>query len=62
MVSTSHERRKLYAPKGDLADVKVGDKLNFHGSRVKKVRGDFEGSQVFVVEKINKDYGPCPAL
>ena len=33
---------KLYAPKGDLADVKVGDKLNFHGSRVKKVRGDFE--------------------
>ena len=41
---------KLYARKGDLADVKVGDKLTYHGSRVKKVRGDFKGSQVFVVE------------
>jgi len=52
---------KLYALKGELADVKVGDKLKLHGSRVKKVKGDSTGGQVFVVEKINKDYGPCPA-
>ena len=52
---------KRYALKGDLADVKVGDKLKLHGSRVKRVKGDSTGGQVFVVEKINKDYGPCPA-
>jgi hypothetical protein len=52
---------KLYALKGELADVKVGDRLKLHGSRVKKVKGDSTGGNVFVVEKINKDYGPCLA-
>jgi len=52
---------KLYTLKGDLADVKVGDKLQLHGSRVKKVKGDSTGDDVFLVEKINKDYGPCSA-
>jgi hypothetical protein len=53
---------KLYTLKGDLADVNVGDKLKLHGSRVKKVKDDSAGGQVFVVEKINKNYGPCPVL
>jgi len=52
---------KVYALKGELADVKVGDRLKIHGSKVKKVKGDSAGGQVFVVEKVNKDYGLCPA-
>ena len=52
---------KAYTLKGELADIKVGDKLRIHGSRVKKVKGGLAGDQVFVVEKVNKDYGPCPA-
>lgn len=52
---------KVYALKGELADVKVGDRLKVHGSRVKKVKGDAAAGQVFVVEKVNRDYGPCTA-
>lgn len=51
---------KEYTVKGETADVKVGDRLKLHGSKVKKRKGD-SGDQVFVVEKVNKDYGPCPA-
>jgi hypothetical protein len=53
---------RLYTVRGDLADVNVGDKLKLHGSRAKKIKGDSNGAQVFVVEKINRDYGPCPVL
>lgn len=51
---------KTYTLKGELGDIKVGDKLKVHGSKVKKVKGDSAGAQVFVVEKVNKNYGPCP--
>ncbi len=49
----------VYALTGQLADVKVGDKLKIHGAKVKKVKGGSAGGQVFVVEKVNRDYGPC---
>ena len=52
---------KTYILKGQLADIKVGDRLKIHGSTIKKVKGDSSGRRVFVVEKVNKDYGPCPA-
>lgn len=52
---------KTYTLKGELADIKVGDRLKIHGSRVKKVKDASTGDQVFVVERVNKDYGPCPA-
>lgn len=52
---------KLYTLRGDLADVKVGDRLKLHGSRLKKVEGDPLVEPVFIVEKINKDFGPCLA-
>jgi hypothetical protein len=52
---------RLYTLKGDLADVKVGDRVKIHGSRVKKVKGNSPGDQVFVMEKINKNYGSCLA-
>jgi hypothetical protein len=49
---------KTYALGGDTANVKVGDLVRFHGSRVKKVKGS-AGNQTFTVEKISRDYGPC---
>ncbi len=45
---------------GDAASVKVGDRVKLHGSKVKKTKGTV-GDQVFKVEKLNRDYGPCPA-
>jgi hypothetical protein len=50
---------KRYALEGDAASIKVGDRVKIHGSRVKKTR-DQTGGQVYRVEKIKKDYGPCP--
>ncbi len=51
---------KTYKLKGELADIKVGDKLKVHGSHVKKANNTPAQEEVFVVEKVNKDYGPCP--
>jgi hypothetical protein len=51
---------KVYTLKGDAASIKVGDSVKFHGSKVKKAKGDSTGDQVFVVQKLSKDYGPCP--
>jgi hypothetical protein len=51
---------KTYTLKGELADIKVGDRLKIHGTRVKKVKDSTAGDQVFVVEKVKKNYGPCP--
>ena len=52
---------KVYTLKGDAASIKVGDNVKFHGSKVKKAKGNATGDQVFVVQKLSKDYGPCPA-
>lgn len=50
---------KVYTLEGDVAKIKVGDRVKFHGSKVKKTKGGSTGDQVFVVEKLSKDYGPC---
>ena len=52
---------KVYSLKGDAASIKVGDNVKFNGSKVKKTKGDSTGDQVFLVQKLSKDYGPCPA-
>jgi hypothetical protein len=49
---------KRYQLEGDPASVKVGDRVKFHGSKVKKTK-DSSGDRVFKVETIKKDYGPC---
>ena len=49
---------KRYQLDGSAASVRVGDRVKFHGSKVKKTR-DSSGDQVFKVEKMNKDCGPC---
>jgi len=51
---------KIFAIEGEAATIKVGDRVKLHGSKVKKTKGA-AGDQVFVVEKLKKDYGPCRA-
>jgi hypothetical protein len=50
--------KKAYALSGVTENIKVGDLVQFHGSKVKKVK-DSSGDQTFTVEKISKDFGPC---
>jgi len=52
---------KVYILKGDAAGIKVSERVKFHGSKVKKAKGDKTGDQIFEVQKLSKDYGPCPA-
>ena len=51
---------KSYALDGDAASIKAGDKVKLHGSKLKKTK-DSTGPGVFRVEKLTRDYGPCPA-
>jgi hypothetical protein len=51
---------KTYALEGDAASIKVGDKVKVHGSKIKKTK-DSTSPGVFRVEKLTRDYGPCPA-
>jgi len=49
---------KIYALAGNTANIKVGDLVKFHGTKVRKVK-DSAGNRTFTVEKISRDYGPC---
>jgi hypothetical protein len=49
---------KTYTLAGETTNIKVGDLVQFHGSKGKKVK-DSTGDQTFTVEKISRDYGPC---
>jgi hypothetical protein len=51
---------KIFALEGNAATIKVGDRVKLHGSKPKNTK-DSAGDQVFVVEKLDKDYGRCPA-
>ena len=55
-LQTSNRR---YALEGDAASIQVGDRVKISGSRVKRTK-DQTGDQVYRVEKLRKDYGPCP--
>ena len=50
---------KIYTLEGDAASIKVGDRVKLHGSKAKKTK-DVAGNDVFRVEKLNRDFGPCP--
>jgi hypothetical protein len=52
---------KTYSLEGDAASIKAGDMIKFHGSKVKKTK-DTTGDQVFQVQKLTKDYGPCKVV
>jgi hypothetical protein len=51
---------KTYVLEGDAAGIKVGDTVKLHGSKIKKTRNS-TGDQVFKVQSMKKDFGPCPA-
>lgn len=50
---------KTYSLEGDATSIKVGDKVKLHGTKIKKTK-DSTGPGVFKVEKLNRNYGPCP--
>jgi hypothetical protein len=50
--------KKMYTVTGVTKDVKVGDRVKVHGDKEKKQKGS-TADQVFTVEKMNKNYGPC---
>ena len=49
---------KAYMLSGDTANIKAGDRILVHGSRVKQPKHSTT-VQTFSVEKLGKDYGPC---
>lgn len=49
---------KTYSLDGSAAAIKSGDHVKLHGSKVKKTK-DHTGDQVFRVERLTKNYGPC---
>ena len=56
-VQTQNDK-KTYALTGDTANIKVGDLVQFHGNKVKRVKHSTD-DQTFAVQKISKDFGPC---
>jgi hypothetical protein len=57
---TSDGDRKLYILTGATAAVKAGDIVRVHGSK-EKAEKNSSVPRDFMVEKINRDYGPCGA-
>lgn len=52
---------RTYALSGTTADIAPGNTLRLHGNRQKHDK-DATGDQVFLVQKMQKNYGPCQAL
>lgn len=50
----------VFSLEGETAAVKAGERVKLHGSKVKQTK-DSTGKQVFLVEKVKRDYGPCAA-
>jgi len=43
---------------GEPVGIKAGDRIKIHGSKVKRTKGA-TGPDVFKVDQLKKDYGPC---
>jgi hypothetical protein len=52
---------KTYALSGTTADIAPGSTLRLHGNKQKHDKNS-TGDQVFIVQKMQKNYGPCQAL
>ena len=57
-VITDQDKPRTYKLEGDISSVRAGILVRFQGDKVKKAK-DSTGDQVFRVQKIKKDYGPC---
>lgn len=57
-----HNKRdnKVYSLTGLTAGVKAGDVVKVHGDKEKHSKNS-AGDEEFLVQKINRDYGPCQA-
>jgi DNA-directed RNA polymerase subunit E'/Rpb7 len=51
--------QQTYMLMGDTADIKAGDRVRVKG---KKKRKDSSAGRTFLVEKLDRNYGPCKAL
>jgi hypothetical protein len=47
---------KSWTLEGDSANIKAGDRVKVHGSRIRHAKA---GPNVFKVDRLVKDYGPC---
>jgi len=52
---------KTYALSGTTADLAPGNTVRLHGNRQKPPKGT-SGDSSFIVQKMQKNYGPCQAL
>ena len=52
---------KTYALAGTTADIAPGNTVRLHGNRQKQDK-NATGDQVFLIQKMQKNYGPCQAL
>ena len=52
--------KKTYMLEGNVLDYKIGELVQLHGSKVKLTK-DNRGEQVFRVDRLSKDLGPCDA-
>lgn len=52
---------KTYALSGTIADIAPGSTLRLHGNKQKHDK-NATGDQVFIVQKMQRNYGPCQAL
>jgi hypothetical protein len=50
--------KKVYTVTGVTQNVKVGDRIKVHGDKEKMAKGS-TAEQIFVVQKLNKNYGVC---
>jgi len=55
---TGKDDPQIWTLIGDTAGVHAGDRVRLVGKKKKK---DSSGNRQFLVEKLSKDYGPCPA-
>ena len=49
---------KTFLLEGDPSAIKVGNTVKLHGLKVKKTK-ESKGDQVFIVDQLKKDFGPC---
>jgi hypothetical protein len=52
---------KTFALSGTTADIAPGSTVRIHGNRQKHEK-NAPGDQVFIIQKMQKNYGPCQAL
>ena len=50
---------KSWSLEGDSASIKPGQQVKVHGVRARHKKAA-SGAEVFTVDKLVKDYGPCP--